>query len=70
MSEAAPRQSAPAVAGPRSHQRPWLRQGVAAVYAGDGSRIDGSRLVIERSVALPGAAVAPGADSLRDGAAL
>ena len=51
-------------AGPRSHQRPWLRQGVAAVDAGDGSRIDGSCLVIERRVALPGAAVAPGADSL------
>jgi hypothetical protein len=27
----APRQSAPAVAGPRSHQRPWCSEGVAAV---------------------------------------
>jgi len=35
------------------------------MYPGDGRRIDGSRLVVERSVALPGAAVASGADDLK-----
>src|SRR5262245_57604097 len=54
----APRQFAPAVAGPRSHERSWLSEGVAAVYPGDGGRIDRPRLVAERGPALPGATVA------------
>ena len=44
---AAPRQFAPAVADSRSHQRPWLGQGVAAMYTGDGGGVDGSRLDAE-----------------------
>ena len=51
--------------GTRSHQRQWLGQGVAAVYTGDGGRIDGSCLVAQRGVVLPGAAVAPAADGLK-----
>jgi hypothetical protein len=54
----APRQSAPAVAGPRSHQRLWLGEDVAAVYASDGSGIDGARVLAQRGAILPGAAVA------------
>ena len=38
----APCELAPAVAGSRAHQRQWLRQGVAAVYAGDGGGIAAS----------------------------
>ena len=40
---------------------------MAAVYTGDGGGLDGSRMVVERSVALPGAAVATASDGLRDG---
>ena len=50
------------------HQREWLGQGVAAVLAGDGSGFDGSRLVAQRGVTLPGATVAPGADGLKQDA--
>src|SRR4029453_4005677 len=39
---ATPREFAPAVVGPRSHQGSWLSQGVAAGYTGDGGGIDGS----------------------------
>ena len=46
------------LADSRSHQRPWLSQGVAAVYTGDGGGIDRSRVVAQRGAALPGAAVA------------
>jgi IS1 family transposase len=35
---------------------------------GDGGGLDGSRMVVERNVALPGAAVATAPDGLRDGA--
>ncbi len=65
----APRQSAPAVAGARSQQRSWLGQAMAAVYPGDGSRIDRPRLVAQRGTALSGATVAPAAGSLSTGAA-
>ena len=58
----------PCPADPGSHQRPGLRQGVAAVYPGDGRWRDGSRLVVERSAALSGAAVASGADGLKQDA--
>ena len=56
------------LAGSRSHQRPWLGQGVAAVYTGDGGGIDRSCLVAQRGAALPGAAVAPAADGLKQDA--
>ena len=36
----APRQSAPAPASSRTHQRQWLGEGVAAVYTGDGGGLD------------------------------
>jgi hypothetical protein len=55
---------APAPVGSRSHQWPWLGQGVAAVHAGDGGWMNGSRLVVERSVALPGATVATAASGV------
>jgi hypothetical protein len=42
----------------RSHPRHGLGQVVAAMHAGDGGGIDGSRLVTQRSAALPGAALA------------
>src|SRR5215471_10969343 len=54
----ASRQSAPAVAAPRSHPRLWLGENVAAVHPSDGGRMDGSRVVAQRSAPLPGAAVA------------
>jgi len=54
----APRQSAPAVAGPRSHQRPWRSEGMAAVYPGDGRGSDRSRVVAQRGLVLSGTAVA------------
>jgi hypothetical protein len=38
---------------------------VAAVYTGDGGRVDGSGLVTQRGPVLLGAAVAPGADGLK-----
>src|SRR5439155_10758214 len=56
----APRQFAPAVAGPRCHERSWLSEGVAALYTGDGGRIDRPRLVAERGTALSRATVAAG----------
>src|SRR2546425_10047688 len=65
---ATPREFAPAVVGPRSHQRSWLSQGVAAVYTGDGSGIDRPCMVAARGVVLPGAAVAPGTDGLKQDA--
>ena len=60
----APRQSAPAAADSRSHQRPWLGEGVAAVHTGDGGGIDRSRVVAQRGAALPGAAVAATASAV------
>ncbi len=41
---------------------------MAALYARDGGRIDRSRLVAQRGVALSGAAVATAADGLRKAA--
>src|SRR3989442_1528676 len=63
----APRQSAPAVAGPRRHQWPWLSEGVAAVYPGDGSGIDRSRVVAQRGPVLPGTTVAATASAVAVG---
>jgi hypothetical protein len=62
----APCELAPGVADSRSHQRQWLHQAVAAVYTGDGSRIDGSRMVAERSAALSRATVASAVAGLED----
>ena len=45
----------------------WLRQGVAALFASDGGRIDRSCLVAQRGVVLSGAAVAPATDGLSNG---
>ena len=50
---------------PEAYQRQWLGQVVAAVHPGDGGRIDGSCVVAQRGLVLPGAAVAPGADGLK-----
>jgi hypothetical protein len=52
------------------HQRPWLSEGVAAVYPGDGGGVDGSCVDVERGVTLSGAAVAPAADGLKHNAGL
>src|SRR5439155_642159 len=65
----APRECAPAVASPRSHQRSWLSQGVAAVYTGDGGGLDRPRVDVERSLDVSGTAVAPAPDGLRNGTA-
>src|ERR1700730_7630772 len=54
----APCQRTPTPADTSSHQRPWLSEGVAAVYTGDGSGIDRSRVVAQRGPVLPGPAVA------------
>jgi len=51
-----------------THQRPWLSEGVAAVHPGDGGGLDGPRVVAQRSAVLPGAAVAPAADGLKQDA--
>src|SRR4030095_16089779 len=40
---------------------------MAPLYPGDGGGIDRSRLVAQRSIAVPGAAVATGPDGLRTG---
>jgi len=60
----APRQSASAVAGSRSHQRPWHSEGVAAVHTGDGSGSDQSRVVAHRGPVLSGTAVAATASAV------
>src|SRR5262249_5794915 len=64
----APRESAPAVAGPRSHQWRWLSKGVESVYTGDGSGITPARVVTQRGPVLSGTPVVPAADSLKHGA--
>jgi hypothetical protein len=48
-----------------THQRLWLSEVGAAVHTGDGGRLDGPRVVAQRSAVLPGAAVAPAADGLK-----
>src|SRR4029453_10263167 len=65
----APCKPAPALSAPYSHERRWGSQAVAAVYTGDGGRIDRSRVVAQRGAALSGATMAPAAGSLRTGAA-
>jgi hypothetical protein len=60
----APRQSAPGIGRTEGHQRPWLGEEVAAVHTGDGGKLDGPRVVAQRGVVLPGAAVAPYVDGL------
>ena len=45
-----------------------LSQGGATVHAGDGGRIDRSRLVAHRGVVLPGTAVPSAADGLKQDA--
>ena len=47
----------------RSHQR-RLGQGVAAVDAGDGGGVDGSRVVAQRGAPLPGAAMAASSNAV------
>ena len=42
-----------------------LGQGVAAVYPGDDSGVDGSRVVAARGAVLPGTAVASAVDGLK-----
>src|SRR5207237_4782826 len=65
----APREFAPAVASPRSHQRSWRSQGGAAVYTGDGGGLDRPRVDVESSLDVSGTAVAPAPDGLRNGTA-
>ena len=64
----APCQFAPGTGRTDSHQRDWLSQGVAAVYASDGGGTHRSCLEPARSVDVPRAAVAPAADGLSNGA--
>ena len=64
----APRQSAPAAADPEGHQWPWLGEGVAAVHPGDGGGLDRPCVVAQRGAVLPGTAVAPAADGLKQDA--
>ena len=52
-------------AEPMSHQRPWLGQDVAAVHTGDGGGLDRPCVVAQRGAVLPGAAVAPGTEGLK-----
>ena len=61
----APRQSTPATAATGTHERQGLGPVVAAVYASDGGRLDGSCLEPQRSIVFPGAAVASAADGLK-----
>ena len=53
---------------PIATEWPWLGEVVAAVHPGDGGGLDGPRVVAQRSAVLPGAAVAPGADGLKQDA--
>ena len=50
---------------PEATNGTWLGQDVAAVHTGDGGGIDGPCLVAQRGLVLPSAAVAPGADGLK-----
>lgn len=61
----ASRQFASAVAGSRSHQRPWFGEGVAALHTGDGGGRDRSRVVAHSGAVLPGAAVAATCEGVR-----
>jgi hypothetical protein len=51
----------------RLQERDRLGQAMAAMYTRDGSRIDGPRVVAERSISVSGAAVATATDSLKIG---
>ena len=64
----APCESAAAIADTGSHQRLWLSESVAAVHTGDGGRCDGSRVVAQGGVVLPGTTMALGADRLKEDA--
>src|SRR5690349_15665474 len=66
----APCEPAPAIAASRGDQWHGLSEGVAAVYTGDGGRIDGPCVDAARSAAVSGATVATAAGGLRDGAAV
>ena len=55
----------PAVSAPDSNEWLRLRQGLAAVYTGDGSGSYGSRVVTERGPTLPRVPVTTAADGLR-----
>src|SRR5215831_19494268 len=66
----APCEPAPAIAGSRGGQWHGLGEGVAAVYTGDGGRIDGPYVDAARRAAVSGATVAPAAGGLRNGAAV
>ena len=61
----APCQLAPGTRRTDGHQRSWLGEGVAAGYTGAGGGIDRARVVAQGSVVLSRAAVAPGADGLK-----
>ena len=57
------------LASPRSHQRSWLSQAVAAVDTGNGGGLDRPRVDVERSLDVSGTTVAPATDGLRNGTA-
>src|SRR4029434_10625391 len=60
-----PCEPAPSPGGAHPHEWNGIGQGMAAVYASDGSRIDGPCVVAQRGAVLPGTAVAAAADSLK-----
>src|SRR5215471_8797491 len=61
-------ESALATAPADSDQRDGLGQAMAALYTRDGSRVDGPRVVAERSPPVSGTAVATATDSLKQDA--
>src|SRR5499433_424975 len=61
-------ESAPATAPADADQRDGLGQAMAAMDTRDGSRVEGPRVVAERSTPVSGAAVAPATDSLKQDA--
>ena len=63
----APCRLTPAPADTATHQRPWLSEGVAAMYTGDGSGSDRSRVIAHRGPVLPGTAVAATASAVTIG---
>src|SRR5262249_2936213 len=61
-------ESAPATTPADADQRDGLGQAMAAMDTRDGRRVDGPRVVAERSPAVSGAAVAPATDRLKQDA--
>src|SRR5262245_8546510 len=57
----------PSAGGGNPYEWNGIGQGVATVYASDGSRIDGPCVVAHRGAVLPGTAVASAADSMNNG---